>query len=110
MPLKERRGADDPFQLTYERSVGHLGSLADCRSLPQHPFPGLPDEEQVVKHNCIQGWSAVAKWTGVPLATAVGPCPRRGTSSFMPSTTQPRDGSGYFYETLNMKLGFRMVN
>jgi methionine sulfoxide reductase catalytic subunit len=28
----------------------------------------MPATSQVVKHNCIQGWSGVAEWTGVPLA------------------------------------------
>ncbi|MGI8683344.1 MAG: molybdopterin-dependent oxidoreductase, partial [Mycobacteriales bacterium] len=35
-------------------------SLTDLRTLGQ--------SEQITKHNCIQGWTAIAQWGGVPLA------------------------------------------
>jgi DMSO/TMAO reductase YedYZ molybdopterin-dependent catalytic subunit/thiosulfate reductase cytochrome b subunit len=38
-------------------------SLADLRALPRH--------EQITQHYCIQGWSGVAKWGGVSMATIV---------------------------------------
>lgn len=34
-------------------------SLADLRDIGEH--------SQITKHNCIQGWTAVAEWGGVPL-------------------------------------------
>jgi thiosulfate reductase cytochrome b subunit len=36
-------------------------SLADLRALPHH--------EQITQHFCIQGWSGIAKWGGVSMAT-----------------------------------------
>ncbi len=38
-------------------------SLADLRALAHH--------EQITQHYCIQGWSGVAKWGGVSMATIV---------------------------------------
>jgi DMSO/TMAO reductase YedYZ molybdopterin-dependent catalytic subunit len=38
-------------------------SLAELRELGQ--------QSQIVKHNCIQGWTAVAQWTGVPLRAVI---------------------------------------
>jgi DMSO/TMAO reductase YedYZ molybdopterin-dependent catalytic subunit/thiosulfate reductase cytochrome b subunit len=35
-------------------------SLADIRA--------LPSQTQITKHNCVQGWSGVAKWKGVRLS------------------------------------------
>jgi len=29
----------------------------------------LPSQDQITQHFCIQGWSAVGKWTGVPMRT-----------------------------------------
>ena len=43
----------------------HL-SLEDMHSLPQ--------QEQITLHNCIQGWSGIAKWTGVPLTEILTLC------------------------------------
>jgi DMSO/TMAO reductase YedYZ molybdopterin-dependent catalytic subunit len=41
-------------------------SLADLRALPK--------QEQITKHNCIQGWSAVAQWGGVRMSTILDLC------------------------------------
>jgi sulfoxide reductase catalytic subunit YedY len=41
-------------------------SLADLRALPK--------QDQITKHNCIQGWSAVAKWGGVRMSTILEMC------------------------------------
>src|SRR5262249_52026885 len=41
-------------------------SLADLRS--------LPSQTQITKHNCIQGWTSSAEWTGVPLSEIVRRC------------------------------------
>ena len=38
-------------------------TLADLRALPHH--------EQITQHFCIQGWSGVAQWGGVSMATIV---------------------------------------
>jgi len=35
-------------------------SLAELRALPAR--------SQITRHDCVEGWSAIGKWTGVPLA------------------------------------------
>jgi DMSO/TMAO reductase YedYZ molybdopterin-dependent catalytic subunit/thiosulfate reductase cytochrome b subunit len=51
--LKVHGLVDNPVEL----------SLDDLRALPRH--------EQITQHYCIQGWSGVAKWTGVAMQTIV---------------------------------------
>ncbi|MEO8723248.1 MAG: molybdopterin-dependent oxidoreductase [Sphingobium sp.] len=29
---------------------------------------GMPHREQITRHDCVEGWSAIGKWRGVPLA------------------------------------------
>jgi methionine sulfoxide reductase catalytic subunit len=41
-------------------------SLAELRALPK--------QEQITKHNCIQGWSAIAEWGGVRMSTILDMC------------------------------------
>jgi methionine sulfoxide reductase catalytic subunit len=41
-------------------------SLAQLRQLPK--------QEQITKHNCIQGWSGVAEWGGVPMHVVMTLC------------------------------------
>ena len=38
-------------------------SLADLR--------GLPSRTQITRHDCVEGWSCIGKWSGVPLAEVV---------------------------------------
>jgi DMSO/TMAO reductase YedYZ molybdopterin-dependent catalytic subunit len=39
-------------------------SLADLRAMPAR--------SQITRHDCVEGWSAIGKWTGVPLAEVLG--------------------------------------
>lgn len=48
--LEVRGLVDTPLALT----------LADIRALPQRT--------QITRHDCVEGWSAIGEWTGVPLA------------------------------------------
>lgn len=53
-------------------------SLADLRALPK--------QEQITKHNCIQGWSGVAEWAGVRMTTIMDLCRPLMNASGSPST------------------------
>jgi DMSO/TMAO reductase YedYZ molybdopterin-dependent catalytic subunit len=39
--------------------------------LTRRALEALPSQTYTVKHHCVEGWTAVATWTGVPLATVV---------------------------------------
>jgi DMSO/TMAO reductase YedYZ molybdopterin-dependent catalytic subunit len=32
---------------------------------------GLPHREQITRHDCVEGWSAIGQWRGVPLGTVL---------------------------------------
>ncbi|MET7245605.1 molybdopterin-binding protein [Methylobacterium sp. EM32] len=55
---------------TYRLEVGGLVesplklSLAELRKMPART--------QITRHDCVEGWSAIGKWTGVPLADLLG--------------------------------------
>jgi len=78
-------------------------SLASLRELGQ--------ESHIVKHNCIQGWSGVAEWTGVPLSAVldlVGPLPQarflvvQGLDD--KAQTDPEHGRGRYYEVIDLAV------
>lgn len=52
----------ETFQLRIDGLVEHPQtlSLADLRA--------LPSRTQITRHDCVEGWSAIGKWTGVPLS------------------------------------------
>jgi methionine sulfoxide reductase catalytic subunit len=53
----------------------------EVHGLVKHPLSlslddirALPDQTQITKHNCVQGWSGVAKWRGVRVAEILSRC------------------------------------
>ena len=57
--LARRKFAE--FQLVVDGLVEHplKISLADLRT--------LPSRTQITRHDCVEGWSCIGKWTGVPM-------------------------------------------
>lgn len=57
-----QRGAFADFRLEIAGRVARPGSysLADLRAMPART--------QITRHMCEEGWTAIAEWTGVPLA------------------------------------------
>jgi len=81
----------------------HL-SLTDLQRLPQLT--------QVTKHVCIQGWSAIAAWTGVPLRSLLALCRPLPEARYLvfhaldDKATSEVDsgGTGCYYETVDLEL------
>ena len=70
-------GSTDPDDLIYKRLAA--GNFADYRlridglvknpaslSLPE--LRALPGRTHITRHDCVEGWSAIGKWKGVPLS------------------------------------------
>jgi len=58
----------------------------------------LPSQEQITQHFCIQGWSGVAKWGGVPMRAIIDlvkPLPEANWVVFY-SFSEGGDGGGYY--------------
>lgn len=67
----------------------------------------LPARTQITRHDCVEGWSAIGKWTGVPLAsllTAVGikPSARYVVFHCADELEKTLDGSGRYYESVDL--------
>ncbi len=74
-------------------------SLADLRA--------LPSRSQITRHDCVEGWSCIGKWKGVPLATLLqqaGLKPQARYVVFHCADTleQTLDNTGRYYETIGL--------
>ena len=76
-PAFRPNGSTDPQDWEYLGLVGNR--FADWRlrvhglvehelSLPLEALRALPARTQITRHDCVEGWSCIGKWTGVPLA------------------------------------------
>jgi DMSO/TMAO reductase YedYZ molybdopterin-dependent catalytic subunit len=43
------------------------GLVARPQALSMDQIKAMPARTQITRHDCVEGWSAIAKWTGVPL-------------------------------------------
>jgi DMSO/TMAO reductase YedYZ molybdopterin-dependent catalytic subunit len=43
------------------------GLVARPQALPLNAVKAMPARSQITRHDCVEGWSAIAKWTGVPM-------------------------------------------
>jgi DMSO/TMAO reductase YedYZ molybdopterin-dependent catalytic subunit len=44
------------------------GMVAHPQALSLAQLRAMPSRSQITRHDCVEGWSAIGKWTGVPLA------------------------------------------
>jgi sulfoxide reductase catalytic subunit YedY len=74
---------------------------------------GLERRDQITKHNCIQGWTSIAKWSGVPLTALIElarPRPEARYAVFHGMDDKASSGAeaemkeGYFYEVVDVRL------
>jgi len=50
------------------------GSVSQPLDLSLHDLMGMPRVSYTVKHHCVEGWSAIASWHGVPVSAVVERC------------------------------------
>ncbi len=63
-----RRMAETGFQ-DYRLTV--TGLVDQPQSLSLADLTALPSRTQITRHDCVEGWSCIAKWQGVPLGTVL---------------------------------------
>lgn len=76
-------------------------SLAQLRAMPKRT--------QITRHDCVEGWSAIGKWTGVPLSEilkAVQPTAEAKFIVFHCADPMEADGSSPYYESIDMEDGY----
>lgn len=64
----------------------------------------LPKQEQITKHNCIQGWSGVAQWGGVRVRTILDHCRPRPNARYIAfhAFMQPEYDPQHYFEVFEL--------
>lgn len=87
------------WRLTVHGLVAHPQqfSLAQLRA--------LPCRTQITRHDCVEGWSAIGKWSGIPLAEVlrvVQPAAAARFAVFHCADPMESDGTSLYYESIDM--------
>ncbi len=87
----------------YQLEVGGLVEKPAVFSL--EALRAMPSRTQITRHDCVEGWSAIGKWKGVPLTSLleeVKPTPAARYVVFHCADPMESDGSSPYYESIDM--------
>jgi DMSO/TMAO reductase YedYZ molybdopterin-dependent catalytic subunit/thiosulfate reductase cytochrome b subunit len=71
-------------------------SLSDLKAMPK--------QEQITKHNCIQGWTAIGEWGGVPMRDIIKLCQPSKQAKYVIFHCYDEDDKGAaYYSGLRIK-------
>ncbi len=83
------------------------GLVRQPLSLSLADLKGVPARTQITRHDCVEGWSAIGKWQGVPLGQVLDraglkPGARYVVFHCADELEKTLDGSGAYYESIDL--------
>jgi DMSO/TMAO reductase YedYZ molybdopterin-dependent catalytic subunit len=115
-PVFRSNGTSMPDSQEYARLLD--GKFADWRlkvdGLVDEPLQLSLDDltrmwsrTQITRHDCVEGWSGIAKWQGVPLGQVLDMARIRAGARYVvfhcaDDLEQTLDGSGRYYESIDL--------
>lgn len=99
LALKANHFADYRLSITGLVETPKEYSLAELRN--------MPSRTQITRHDCVEGWSCIAKWTGTPLSVVLADVKLKPAARFIVFRCYDNMGSGrtgpnYYYESCDM--------
>ncbi|WP_313199417.1 molybdopterin-binding protein [Rhizobium sp.] len=94
---------------TWQLEVG--GLVVRPTKLSLAALKAMSSRTQITRHDCVEGWSAIGQWTGVPLGAVlnkVGLKPEARYIAFHCADEYEKtlDGSGWYYESIDLVDAF----
>ena len=82
----------------------HIGGMVSQElNLSLEDIMAMPKQEQITKHICIQGWSAIGEWGGVRMEEILGLCQPSKRAKYVVFHAYDTDENGKpYYEALRL--------
>ena len=114
-PKFRANGTRDPGTVEYTASAAQ--GFADWRlrltglfDKPQQfsleVIRSLPQRTQITRHDCVEGWSAIGQWTGVPVKVLLDLAQLKNSAKFLVFHCADRLGGRPYYESIDLLDGF----
>jgi DMSO/TMAO reductase YedYZ molybdopterin-dependent catalytic subunit len=79
------------------------GAVERPRALSLAELYAMPQLTQITRHDCVEGWSAIGKWSGVPLSAVLDAVIPRADARYVVFRCLDNDGAGnLYYESLDL--------
>ena len=109
-PSFRGNGTLDPGTLEY--AMHSASKFADWRlgvdglverplSLSLDQLRAMPQRTQITRHDCVEGWSAIGQWTGVPLGALLRAAGLRPEAKYIVFHCADRLGGEPYYESID---------
>lgn len=83
------------------------GLVARELSISLSQLRALPHREQITRHDCVEGWSAIGKWRGVPLKTILDGAGLKSRARYILLRCADDMGGGRpYYESIDLADAF----
>ena len=111
-------GNPPPFTMEYMMNAGGgwpswrlevAGLVKQSTRFTLDELRALPPRTQITRHDCVEGWSAIGKWKGVPLGTLLAlaqPLPSARYVVF--HCADPDDDGNKYYESLDFEDAYHL--
>ena len=78
------------------------GLVARPQALSLDRIKAMPARTQITRHDCVEGWSAIAKWTGVPLRLLLAQAGIRPEAKYVVlHCLDPQSNGSMYYESMD---------
>ena len=116
-PAFRANGSTDPDSKAYKAAAaqGFADWRLEVRGLVDRParlsladIRALPSRTQITRHDCVEGWSCIGKWTGVRLSSLLGQVSPRPSARYLVfhcADTLPSEGLSPpvpYYESIDL--------
>ncbi|RYI34722.1 MAG: molybdopterin oxidoreductase [Acetobacteraceae bacterium] len=83
------------------------GLVDQTQSLSLAELTALPARTQITRHDCVEGWSCIAKWQGVPLGTVLKLAQPKLTARYavfhcFDAIERGLSGEVFYYESIDL--------
>jgi len=78
------------------------GLVASPLALSLAQIRGLPRRTQITRHDCVEGWSAIGQWTGLPLGMLLKQAGLRSSARYIVFHCADFFGSRPYYESIDL--------
>ncbi len=79
------------------------GAVDRRRTFSLGELAAMPQQTQITRHDCVEGWSAIGKWQGVRLGDVLDAVAPRSDARYAVFHCMDNDGQGnLYYESLDL--------
>ena len=110
-PIFRANGTRNPGTADYAASVAQgfanwqlrlTGLFDKPQQFSLAALQSLPQRTQITRHDCVEGWSAIGQWTGVPLKFLLDLAQPKGSAKFLVFRCADKLGGRPYYESIDL--------